>query len=193
MSLVPIRLRRLARSLRSLLVRRLRVTQVGRQWQVVFEPPPTAVADHGDQAVAKHLAAMSLQRRHCMRAQLSQLLGRHPRARHIFRPLAAVEHSLRAENPSSFAALPPAVLRAAQEQLQTLVTDWSALGLNDLRTTLQHALKLHDLPASPTPVMDTRPADSGFGLHVQDASVSMFIEAERDWPPARAPQPAHAE
>ena len=182
MSLVPFRLRRLGGSLRSLLIRRLRVTHVGRQWQVVLEPPPAAASTH-EQAVAKHLAAMSPQRRHRMRGQLSQLLRRHPRARAIFRHLAAVEHSLRA--PGAFAGLPPSVLRAALEQLHTLVTDWTALGLHDLRATLQYALNLRGLPTAALRQPDLLPIDLGRGLQIQDASVSMFIEAQRDWFPAQ--------
>jgi hypothetical protein len=188
MSLVPFRLRRLGGSLRSLLIRRLRVTQVGWQWHVVLEPSPTVAAGTQDQAVARHLAAMSPQRRHRMRAQLSQLLRRHPRARSIFRHLAAVEHSLRAADASVFVALPPAVLRAAQEQLYTLVTDWTALGLHDLRATLLCALKQHGLPSMANLAPEVHPIDFGRGVQVRDASVFMFIEAERGWFPVQEHQ-----
>ena len=192
MSLVSFRLRRLGGSLRSLLIRRLRVTHVGRQWHVVLEPPWPAASTH-DKAVAKHLAAMSPQRRHRMRGQLSQLLRRHPRARSIFRHLAAVEHSLRVPGASAFAELPASVLRAAQQQLQTLVTDWTALGLHDLRATLKVALDQRGFPATAISQSEVLPMDFGRGLQVQDASVSMFIEAERDWFPATEQQRPHAE
>jgi hypothetical protein len=181
MSLVPIRLRRLGGSLRGLLVRNLRLTQVGRQWQVVLEATPAPAAPTHDEAVAKHLAAMSPQRRHRMRRQLSALLRRHPKAREIFRHLALVEQSLRSTTASRFARLPPKVLRAAQEQLLALVTDWSELGLQDLRATLQLALKEHGISMMSTPQPDALSIDLGRGVQVQDASVSMFMEAEGNW------------
>ncbi len=192
MSLASFGQRLLGGSLRSLLMRRLRVTHVGRQWHVVLEPAPAVASPH-DQAVAKHLAAMSPQRRHRMRGQLSQLLRRHPRARAIFRHLAAVEHALRVPGACAFADLPPCVLRAAQAQLHTLVTDWTALGLHDLRATLQVALNQRAIPTTAIGHPDVLPIDFGSGLQVQDASVSMFMEAHGDWFPAREQQRPHAE
>ena len=128
-----------------------------------------------------HMAAMSPQRLHRMRRQLSHVMRRHPGARSIFRHLTAVEGSLRRRDASAFASLPTSVLSAALEQLQTVVTDWSALGLHDLRAALQFALERRGHAAKPPVVTDALPMDFARGLHVQEASVSMFVEAERGW------------
>jgi len=186
MSLVPSSLSQLGASLRSLWVRRLQVTQVGKQWQVVLAPPPAVAVDTGSQAVAKHLAMMSPLRRHRMRRQLSQLLRTHPRARSIFRHLAVVEHALRMQNTGVFAKLPPAVLKEALDQLQTLVSDWTALGLHDLRATLLRGLAQPQVAAAPSRQADALPIDIRPGVQVEEASVSRFIEAERNWLPAQA-------
>jgi hypothetical protein len=148
-----------------------RLRRVGRSLRRLFGRRPRATPG----------AAMSPQRQYCMHRQLSQLLGRHPRARAIFRHLAAVEHVLRRKGASAIAELPPVVLRKAQEQLLTLVDDGSALGLSDLRTTLQSALARH--PRQPTPAREVpaAPRGDGHGLQVQEVSSSMFMEADRGW------------
>jgi len=181
MNFVSNRLRRLSDSLHGLLFRPMRVTRVGRQWQVAFAPPPAVTVDTRREAVMAHLAAMSPQRLHRMRRQLSHLMRRHPGARAIFRHLTAVEYSLRRRDGSAFASLPTSVLSAALEQLQTVVGDWSALGLHDLRAAMQFALAQRGHATTPPVVADALPMDFARGLHVQDASVSMFIEAEHGW------------
>ena len=72
--------------------------------------------------------------------QLGTLLSELPETRQTMRPLVFVEQALRKKGLRALHKLPLDVLQRALEQLEALVTNWSPLGLANLRSKMAVAI-----------------------------------------------------
>ena len=75
-----------------------------------------------------------------MKTQLAELLDDMPEARQTMRHLVFVEHALAKKGLRALHKLPMDVLQRALEQLEGLVTNWSPVGLANLRSKMAVAI-----------------------------------------------------
>jgi hypothetical protein len=75
-----------------------------------------------------------------MRSQLTELLDSLPQTRSAMRHLAFVEHALAKKGMKALHKLPLDVLQPALTQLEGLVTNWSPVGLANLRSKMAVAI-----------------------------------------------------
>lgn len=128
-----------------------------------------------------------------MQKELRRLLRQHPQTKKLLRHLAYVERTLRHEGLKAVDELPLDVLAKALTQLETLVVNWSALGLGELRSRLSLLVKnkkilaLHTEINHPSTQMDySQRAD------VCEVSHSVFEEMDRSWRGQVPPTLTHA-
>lgn len=117
-----------------------------------------------------------------MRTELRMLLKRHPQARSLARHLAYFERALHKSGARAYDEVPVDVLRKALIQIEFLVTNWSAVGLAELRSRL--AISISDREherQGPESVQDLRHLKGGHAVSVQDATVSQFMEMAQSW------------
>ncbi|XVJ70313.1 MAG: hypothetical protein HEQ39_12190 [Rhizobacter sp.] len=117
-----------------------------------------------------------------MKKELRELLRQHPQTKKLLRHLAYVEQTLRHDGLQAVDDLPMDVLHKALTQLETLVANWSALGLGEIRSRLSLLIKnkkilaLHVEDATHSTQMDlSQRAD------VCEVSHSVFEEMDRSW------------
>jgi len=138
-----------------------------------------ASADDG----AKQRSAASLRRRQ-MRRELYTLMEHHPATRRTMRNLDAVERTLRNGNYDSVAALPVKVLARAHAELESLVRDWSAAGLAELRSRLAVTVKERRAELTRTETIEERYSSAAppmTAAGVTEVSHEEYDEAERSW------------
>ncbi|MFM8901535.1 MAG: hypothetical protein ACKOF9_16555 [Burkholderiales bacterium] len=136
---------------------------------------------------------LSKERLALMQQDLRKLIRQHPQTKKLLRHLAYVERTLRREGLKAVDELPLEVLSKALTQLETLVVNWSALGLAELRSRLSLLVKnkkilaLHTEAAPQSTQMDySQRAD------VCEVSHSVFEEMERSWRGNVPPTLTHA-
>ncbi|MDE2368109.1 MAG: hypothetical protein KGN16_03990 [Burkholderiales bacterium] len=103
-----------------------------------------------------------------LRQQLTELLDDLPTTRRTMRHLVFVEHALAKKGLRAFDRLPVDVLQGALEQLETLVTNWSPVGLAALRSKMAVAIidREHmDPEVEPEPWRTAVVFDGGAGTH----------------------------
>ena len=113
-----------------------------------------------------------------MQADLAWLLDQHESARHLMRHLGCVERVLHRGGPQALTALPVKVLARALAELERLVTDWSPVGLADLRSRI--AVMLKNRPAE-TPAEPVQQFDPTQRAIVTEVEHSVFEESQRNW------------
>ncbi|HKX42506.1 MAG TPA: hypothetical protein VJO99_15215 [Burkholderiaceae bacterium] len=117
-----------------------------------------------------------------MRTELRKLLDLHPMTRHVVRHLVYVERALKLQGEETMTQVPVEILRAALEQLESLVTNWSNHGLAALRSKMSVAV----IGRSKDPFYGANGTqastfNSDSRLQVGDVSHSMFLEIERQY------------
>jgi hypothetical protein len=117
-----------------------------------------------------------------MQQELRGLLRQHPQTKTLLRHLAYVERTLRHDGLKAVDTLPLDVLTKALSQLESLVANWSALGLGEMRSRLSLLVKnakilaQHENGATHhTQMDDSQRAD------VCEVSHSVFEEMEKSW------------
>ena len=161
--------------LRRLLKRRLRVKRVGISLHIVLDAAdaPTAGNIQARPHEQVDLTPPGSAELACMRADLAQLLDVHPVARSLFPSLVLVERALGRNKSRALDRLPDEVLADASTLLAKLAGDWSADGLAMLRTRLRLLRSAQgDL---------LRAAQAGGSLQAEEGSLTMFMEADREW------------
>jgi hypothetical protein len=117
-----------------------------------------------------------------MRTELRVLLKRHPQARSLARHLAFFERALHKSGARAYDEVPVDVLRKALIQIEFLVSNWSAVGLAELRSRLSIAISDRENEVQgPESVQDLRHLKGGHAVSVQDATVSQFMEMQQSW------------
>ena len=122
-----------------------------------------------------------------MRTELRMLLKRHPQARSLARHLAFFERALHQSGARAYDVVPVDVMRKALIQIEFLVTNWSAVGLAELRSRLSIAISDREGEGEaeangPESVQDLGgPLKGGHAISVQDATVSQFMEMQQSW------------
>ena len=112
-----------------------------------------------------------------MHADLADLLGLHPSARQLMRHLDVVEHVLRRHGLSAWERLPVKVHVKALGELESLVWDWSATGLAELRS--RTAVLVKNRPADNAP--ESLYFDATQCADVTEVEHSIFEESQRSW------------
>lgn len=128
------------------------------------------------------LKPLSRDKQENMRKDLRRLLRQHPQTKKLLRHLAYVERTLRHEDVKAVDDLPLDVLSKALSQLETLVVNWSAPGLGEVRSRLSLLVKNKQIialhlggAAQPTEMDHSQRAD------VCEVSHSVFEEMDRSW------------
>lgn len=116
-----------------------------------------------------------------MRGDLADMLDFHPTTRSVFPSLVLVERALGRRKGRALDRLPGEVLTNASVLLARLAGDWSAEGL----CLLQARLKL--LRAGQPEPDDA--ANGGGSPQVEEGSLSMFMELDREWEQQLRPFP----
>jgi hypothetical protein len=106
--------------------------------------PKAARRSRSEAAVQHEQEALAL-----IRAELSALLNEQPTTRQTMRHLVFVEQALARKGLRALHKIPVDVLQRALEQLEGLVTNWSPVGLANLRSKMAVAIidRRHDNPA----------------------------------------------
>jgi hypothetical protein len=180
---------------RGYLLRSVRMTREGQNIHVKLSAAPHVRAVPAESGKA----ALELQ---AMRAELKLLLNAHPTTRQLMRHLVYVDAALHTRGLAALREVPVEVLSRAVEQLETLVSNWSNVGLADLRSKMSVAV----VQRSRDPFYGTgaeRPSafHTASRLHVADVSHSMFMAADASFgdastsaggPPAARPEAARS-
>ena len=139
------------------------------------------------------LRTLSTERVGLMQKELRGLLRQHPQTKMLLRHLAFVERTLRHDGLKAVDDLPLDLLSKALEQLESLVANWSALGLGEMRSRLSLLVKnkkilaLHMVGEAQATEMDhSQRAEVG------EVSHSVFEEMDRSWRGQLPPTLTHA-
>ncbi|MEP7298650.1 MAG: hypothetical protein ABI702_20890 [Burkholderiales bacterium] len=127
-----------------------------------------------------------------IRRDLYDLLGQHPSSRRLMRHLAAVERTLQTGGLRGFEALPVRVIARALAEMDSLVRDWSPVGLAELRSRMAVIVKTRPQESASMP-LDSLPESNhgpvsvhaGFSASlpadVTEVDHAEFEEMERSW------------
>ncbi len=172
---------RLVRWVEQRLGRRIQVRGHGLQMRVVIKKvTPANEAPQFPGMV--QLRTLSKDRLALMQKELRGLLRQHPQTKKLLRHLAYVERTLRHDGLKAVDELPLDVLSKALTQLESLVVNWSALGLGETRSRLSLLVKNKKIlalhmggHAQATEMDHSQRAD------VCEVSHSVFEEMDRSW------------
>lgn len=145
--------------------------------------PPT-LADAVKPAPRRRDAASGRADATRMLAALQGVLDRHAASRSVLVHLGMVEQALARHGVRGLDDVPAAVLARALTQLETLVSDWSEVGIAALRAQIKGAMAKPGRIDAPKRARAeaARPTDfDNSRLQVNDASVSTFLEARAMW------------
>lgn len=118
-----------------------------------------------------------------MLAALQGVLDRHAASRSVLIHLGLVEQALAEQGLRGLDEVPATVLSRALSQLETLVADWSEVGIAALRAQIKGAMVKPgraDAPKRSRAAPKSTEFDNS-RLQVNDASVSTFLEARARW------------
>ena len=118
-----------------------------------------------------------------MKRALYQLLEQHPSSRQLMRHLDLVERTLHSGGLDALKAVPVRVIAKALTQMERLVSDWSPVGLAELRSRLAMMVKTR---APETERNAASPESMEFldmaeDVEVTEADHAAFEEMERSW------------
>ena len=126
-----------------------------------------------------------------IRRDLYDLLGQHPSSRKLMRHLATVERTLQTEGLRGFEALPVRVVARALAEMESVVRDWSPVGLAELRSRMAVIVKNYVRESGPVPLgnepdsPERHPVHANFGISlpadVTEVDHAEFEEMERSW------------
>ena len=112
-----------------------------------------------------------------MQSDLKHLLDQHESTRTLMRHLCFVERALRRGGLVGLERVPTRVVAKALAELESLVWDWSPVGLAELRSRL--AVTLKNRPADDT--ADHQQLDTSQRAIVTEVEHSMFEQSQRHW------------
>ena len=162
-------------------------TQLGQSMKSVRRllQSPVQLGDRGNLTLGVPKSSLRAQAREeeqrCvrrMRRDLYQLLDQHPSSRQLVRHLATVEHTLGSKGLAGFEALPARVVAKALTDLDSLVRDWSPIGLAELRSRMAVIVKTRPPGAEPVSTLVDQPSEWADITEVDHAE---FEEMERSW------------
>lgn len=119
---------------------------------------------------------------HMLKA-LKAVLDRHEASRTVLAHLGVVEQALEHRGLMGLEDVPEDVLRRALSQLEMLVADWSEAGIAALRAQIKGAMAKpgrFDVPNGAPRSKKSTDFDNS-RLQVNEASVSIFMEARKNW------------
>jgi len=154
---------------------------------LVAAAPPRRVSQ-ADRPVATHVAPLNASSLAQVRADLAQLLDRHPLARTVLPALARLERALAKPAGAGIERLSGAELLACCEHLDESVESWRSEALWVLRVHLQAVLRaLH-------PGLKAAACAPRSAVSVEEASLSAFMDIAQEWDRRleHEPQPASA-
>lgn len=172
-----------------LLGHHLRLERRGINVHVVLQDPaaPVEPAPPPPRPPSRAVRGLDEARVELIGSQLRALLKRHPNARSVLRHLGYVEAALRKQGAEALDEVPVDVLKAALQQLESLVTNWQQEGLAELRSRLAVAVveraevqAAADAAAAAHPKTDAMDVDAR-RIHVTEASASDFEAAQAKW------------
>lgn len=182
------------RSWRDLFRKHVRLVRQGLDFRfVLMDPAAAAAADKAKRqksrikttkaAAPKSRASQNLDaaRLTLMRNELRALLKRHVQARSLARHLAYFERELHKSGARAFDDVPVDVLRKALIQIEFLVSNWSAVGLAELRSRLAIAVSDREAEVQGAESLQDLRTLKGTAMSVQDATVSQFMEMQKSW------------
>jgi len=183
------------RSWRDLFSKHVRLVRKGMDFRLVLMDPASAAAEKARRMKAKSDAkakpakpksrasqGLAPERLALMRRELRALLKRHEQARSLARHLAYFERALHKSEERAFDEVPVDVMRKALIQIEFLVSNWSQIGLAELRSRLSIAISDREGEVQGAEsVHDMRHVKGGTAISVQDATVSQFMEMQQSW------------
>jgi len=152
---------------------------VGRFLQLPLTLHGTSPAKRPARTTAEGAAA-KLRRRAAsmqMEADLTWLLDQHASTRQLMRHLEFTERALQDRGVSGLERLPVRVVVKALAELESLVRDWSAVGLAELRSRM--AVMVKNGPADEA--LEDLLFDTAQGAVVTEVEHSVFEASQRQW------------
>lgn len=116
---------------------------------------------------------------------LTNVLNKHPSSRSVFRQLTMLENTLLDRGPRVIDKLPLELLEGSLEQLETLVTDWSARDLAFLRSRLSVTVTTRQ-KRERTAAQELSQLVTPERLQVREASDSVFLEFQQHFTASKA-------
>lgn len=179
-------------AVKDLLSFQVRLRRRGRRWTLQLERPmPPQLATAKARASEAFVSDLPM---HTMQAELRRLLGQHREAPRFLRHLAYIERTLRLSGPEALSTLPIEVQRRGLEQLESIVMDWRAEGLAELRLRLTTLVADAQAQAQPAGFQPTNSALSDFlvsqRLQVSEESPSVFEAWQKTFRTTQPPTPA---
>ena len=113
-----------------------------------------------------------------MEADLAWLLDQHESARQLMRHLGYVERVLHRGGIDALEELPVKILARALTELERMVTDWSPVGLAELRSRMAVMLKNRPAESRTEPMAQF---DATQRAIVTEVEHSVFEESQRNW------------
>jgi hypothetical protein len=149
---------------------------VGRflQRPVTLRVGPQKMSSSEQRAAARKRLRASLR---YMQSDLKHLLDQHASTRKLMRHLGFIERTLRRGGLPALERVPVKVVARSLAELESLVWDWSPVGLAELRSRL--AVMLKNRPAED--VADNQQLDATQRAIVTEVEHSMFEQSQRHW------------
>jgi len=156
---------------------RLRFKRKGLNIQLLIEDPAKHIAD-----IKRESAVADVSEAATLSAALRGVLDRHPTSRSVLVHLALLEKAMSRHGLKALDDMPPDILQRAMSQFDTLVSDWSPAPLAALRAKIKTVLLAHER-ANDHRSTAQRLSDfhDDKRMHVAEASVTTFMEANAEW------------
>lgn len=151
------------------------IRRSGRGMQIVFQDHDTPAAAPTQQEVLARRAAAELA---LMRAQLAALLDEEPETRLRMRHLVFVEQSIAGQGLRALQQVPLEVVQKALQQFESLVVNWSPIGLASLRSKM--AVAIRERLRSGGDTDDVRRRERDEGSQMRDSTQLPSVEVCSD-------------
>ena len=145
--------------------------------QVLLEDPAKHIAE-----IKRESAAAEISEAATLNAALKGVLDRHPTSRSVLVHLGLLEKAMSRHGLKALDDMPADILQRAMSQFDTLVSDWSPAPLAALRAKIKTVLLAHER-ANDHRSTAQRLSDfhDDKRMHVAEASVTTFMEANAEW------------
>jgi hypothetical protein len=144
------------------------------QRPVTLRIGPQKMSSSEQRAAAKKRLRVSVR---YMQSDLKQLLDQHAATRKLMRHLGFIERTLRRGGLPALELVPVRVVAKSLAELESLVWDWSPVGLAELRSRL--AVMLKNRPAEE--IAENHQLDATQRAIVTEVEHSMFEQSQRHW------------
>ena len=168
---------------------RLSFKRKGLNIQVLLEDPAKHIAEMKREAAVAQTSEAAM-----LSAALKGVLDRHPTSRSVLVHLGLLEKAMSRHGLKALEDMPPDMLQRAMSQFDTLVSDWSPAPLAALRAKIKTILLAHER-ANDRRSTSQRLSDfhDDKRMHVGEASVTTFMEANAEWEKSLTGQRLNAE